>query len=75
VAAGAAVAVLVVDGALAYRTGPRGVTLRMIGLEPRFVGYAGRGSMMHKGLPRPGRSARARLRKLAAESRVAGATR
>ncbi len=96
-----------VGGALAFRTGPRGVTLRMIGLEPgargqgvgrrlmaalelaaiRFgaaeislgaardvrgfyarLGYAGRGAMMHKGLPLPGRAVEARLRKQAAES-------
>jgi GNAT superfamily N-acetyltransferase len=96
----------IVGGALAFRTGPRGVTLRMIGLEPRArgqgvgrrlmaavelaalrlgagaislgaerdvrgfyarLGYAGRGAMLHKGLPLPGRSVEARLRKLAAE--------
>jgi GNAT superfamily N-acetyltransferase len=102
----------IVGGALGFRTGPRAVTLRMIGLEPRVrgrgvgrrlmavlelaavrlgagsialgagrdtkgfyarLGYAGRGPMMHKGLPLPGPSLEARLRRLAAESGEAGA--
>jgi NAD(P)-dependent dehydrogenase (short-subunit alcohol dehydrogenase family)/ribosomal protein S18 acetylase RimI-like enzyme len=97
----------IVGGALAFRTSPRAVTLRMIGLEPRVrgqgvgrrlmaalelaavrlgadaialgadrdtrgfyarLGYAGRGAMMHKGLPLPGPAVEARLRKLAAAS-------
>lgn len=90
-------------GALAFRPGGRGVTLRAIGLDPRVrglgigrrlmtrieleavrlgageislgadartkgfyarLGYAGRGVMMHKGLPLRGRFLEARLRKL-----------
>jgi len=103
----------IVGGALAFRTGPRGVTLRMIGLMPhvrgrgigrrlmaavevaagrlgavaislgaergvagfyRRLGYAGRGPLMQKGLPLPGRSLEARLRRLAARTDDAGPT-
>lgn len=100
----------VVGGALAFRPGGSGVTMRAIGLTPgarrqgvgrrlmaaiemeamkvgarginlgadegavgfyRRLGYAGRGAMMHKGLPLPGPFLAARLRKLQ-ESQSAG---
>jgi GNAT superfamily N-acetyltransferase len=103
----------IVGGALAFRTGPRGVTLRMIGLTPhvrgqgvgrrlmdavelaavrlgagaislgaerevvgfyRRLGYAGRGALMQKGLPLPGRALDARLRRLATPPGDAGTT-
>ena len=93
----------IVGGALAFRPGGGGITVRAIGLDPQFrrkglgrrlmtaieleairlgagginlgsnaeskgfyerLGYAGRGTMMHKGLPLPGRFLEARLRKM-----------
>ena len=98
---------VIVGGALAFRPGGSGITMRAIGIQPQHrrhglgrrlmeaieleatqlgvgginlaavadakafyqrLGYAGRGSMMHKGLPLPGRFQEARLRKLRAAS-------
>ena len=53
----------------AMKLGARGISLGANDESKGFyqrLGYAGRGSMMHKGLPLPGRLLEARLRKLAA---------